>query len=98
MKTYIFKIPDDYDLHTSFKMFENNKIVLDKMVDHGIFERIYSDIYPIEEDPYWSKVHSRVASCVNKLVEYMGLEHIVDTCGGIQALEIVTDKIVNKEK
>ena len=98
MKPYIFRIPDNYDLKKSFKMFDDNKIILDKPIDHGVFERVSSDIYPIEEDPYWGKVHSRVAACVDKLMKYMGLKYIADTCGGIQALEIVTDKIVNKEK
>lgn len=97
MKTYIFRIPDSYDLRTSFKMFDSNKIILDKPVDHGIFERVTSEIIPIEDDPYWGKVHKRVAACTEKLMKYKGLSYVADTCGGVQALEIMTDRIVNGE-
>lgn len=97
MKTYIFRIPDGYDLKTSFKMFDGNKIILDKPVDHKTFERVTSEITLIEDDPYWGKVHKRVAACTEKLMKYKGLSYVADTCGGIQALEIMTDKIVNDE-
>jgi len=97
MKTYIFRIPDGYDLGTSFKMFDGNKIILDKPVDHGIFERVTSEITLIEDDPYCGKVHKRVAACTEKLMKYKGLSYVADTCGGIQALEIMTDRIVNSE-
>lgn len=95
MKTYIFKIPDDYDLKECFKMFDKNKIILDKTVDHGVFERVTSEIALIEDDPYWGKVHKRIEACTEKLMQYKGLYYIADTCGGIQALEIVIDKIVD---
>ena len=95
MKTYIFRIPDDYDLKTSFKKFDENKIILDKPVDHGIFERAVSEIIPIEDDPYYGKIHSRVAICTDKLTKYAQRSYVADTCGGIQALEIITDRIVN---
>ena len=97
MKTYIFRIPDGYDLKTSFKMFDGNKIILDKSVDHGIFERVVSEVIPIEDDLYYGKVHKRVAACTEKLMKYKGLSYVADTCGGIQALEIITDRIVNGE-
>ena len=97
MKTYIFRIPDDYDLKTSFKMFDGNKIMLDKPIDHTTFERVESKITLIEDDPYWGKVHKKVATCTEKLMKYKGLSYVADTCGGIQALEIITDRIVNGE-
>ena len=95
MKTYIFRIPDGYDLKTSFKMFDGNKIILDKPVDHGIFERAVSEVIPIEDDPYYGKIHSRIATCTDKLTKYAKSAYVADTCGGIQALEIITDRIVN---
>lgn len=95
MKTYIFRIPDGYNLKTSFKMFDGNKIILDKSVDHGVFERVTSEITLIEDDPYWGKIHKRVADCTEKLMKYKGLSYVAGTCGGIQALEIITDRIVN---
>ena len=91
-KTYIFRIPDNYDLKECFKMFDKNKIILEKP-----FERVTSQITLIEDDPYWGKVHERVAACTEKLMKYKGLSYVVDTCGGIQALEIMTDRIVNGE-
>lgn len=97
MKTYIFRIPDGYDLKTSFKMFDGNKIILYKPVDYRTFERVTSEITLIEDDPYWGKVHKRVAACNEKLMKYKGLSYVADTCGGIQALEIITDRIVNGE-
>ena len=98
MKTYIFRIPDKYDLKESFKMFDGNSIILDKPIDHGVFERVTSDIIPIEEDTYYGSIHQRIADCTNKLMKYCGLSYVADTCGGIQALEIVTDRIINEEK
>ena len=97
MKTYIFKIPDDYDLKECFKMFDKNKIIFDKTVDHGVFERVTSEITLIEDDPYWGKVHKRIAACTEKLMKYKGLYYVADACGSIQTLEIMTDRIVNGE-
>lgn len=50
MKTYIFNIPDNWNLKNCFVKLDNNTIILDKPIDHGIYERIMCDIYEINDE------------------------------------------------
>ena len=50
MKTYVFNLPDGYDLSKCFVMFDKGKIIVDKPVDHLMFERVTSEIKELKED------------------------------------------------
>jgi len=49
----------------------------------------------MNDDLYYATFHKRVADCVSKLREHFSLGDIVDSCGGIQALEIATGELMD---
>ena len=97
MKKYVFEVPEDWDLKKCFINIdkENGEIRIDKPVDHCIFEVCKTKVQPLDDDPYYSTLHDRVAKCVSDLRDHFSLGYIVDPCGGIQALEITTKELMN---
>ncbi len=93
--TYMFEVPDDWNLNHCFVKFDKGKLRIDRPVDHCIFEVAEPDLIKtsITKD-YYDTLHERVAKCVSKLREHFNLGYIVDTCGGIQALEITTNELM----
>lgn len=94
MKKYIFEAPDDWDLKHCFVRIKDNEITIEKPVDHCIYEVCKTDIVAMDEHPYYSTLHDRIAQCVDKLRSHFSLGYIVDPCGGIQALEITTNQLM----
>jgi hypothetical protein len=48
----------------------------------------------MNEHPYYGTLHSRVGKCTADLREHFSLGYIVDSVGGIQALEITTEELM----
>lgn len=92
---YMFDVPDDWDLKDCFiKIERNGDVKIEKHVDHCIYEVAKTKIVSMKDDPYYGTLHERVAKCVEKLRDHFSLGYIVDSCGGIQALEITTRELM----
>lgn len=92
---YMFDVPDNWDLkHCRINIGRNGEVKIEKPVDHCIYSVAESKLVSINDDPYYGTLHKRVADCVSKLREHFSLGYIVDSCGGIQALETTTNELM----
>ena len=94
MKEYIFEAPDDWNLNECSIEVNNGKIAIRRPEDHWIHETCKTKITPMNEHPYYGTLHSRVGKCTADLREHFSLGYIVDSVGGIQALEITTEELM----
>lgn len=92
---YIFEAPDDWDLKKCrIKIEQTGEVKIERPVDHMIYEVAETKITSIKDDSYYGMIHERIAKCVNDLREHFSLGYIVDSCGGLQALEITTHELM----
>lgn len=93
---YIFEAPDNWDLkECSVRIERTGEVKIERPVDHMIYEVAKTKIIPMKDDSYYGTLHERIAKCVQDLREHFSLGYIVDSCGGLQALEITTRELMN---
>jgi hypothetical protein len=97
MKKYIFEAPEDWDLKKCYidVLEDTSEIRIEKPIDNFTSEVCRYKIIAMDEHPYYSTLHDRVAKCVKDLREHFNLGYITDPCGGIQALEITTRQLMS---
>lgn len=92
---YILNVPDGWDLDDcNIYVKRNGKVEIEKPIDHLTFNVSKTEFISINDDPYYGTLHQRIANCVEKLRNHFSLGYIVDSCDGIQALEITTRELM----
>lgn len=94
MKKYLLDVPDDWNISECKVEINKDEVTIIKPVDHWVNQVCNTKLVALDDDPYYGKIHERVADCVHKLRDHFSLGYINDPVGGIQALEVTTRQLL----